>query len=234
MQNGGGAGLAAVSGVLVLSEAGIPVPAPADLLLLLVGERAAAGRFPLWAALLAIEVVAVAGTTALFYLCRGPGARLLHRFGPRIGLTDARIARATSVLDRRGTPALTVGRAAPGLRTVTVVAAGTGRTAPRRALPALIAGASLFLQGHVLLGYALGESARDVLDRAKGPFIVAVVGLLVVGAVVWFARRGRRGGAAVQAWSEACCPACLAIGALTGERRGARAAGAVPEVVTSR
>jgi hypothetical protein len=68
----------------------------------------------------------------------------------------------------------------------------------------------------VLLGYAFGASAREVIDRAKGPAVVAIVALLAVGAVVWLLRRGRRGG--VQAWSEACCPACLAIGALGGAR----------------
>jgi membrane protein DedA with SNARE-associated domain len=209
----GSTGLAALTGVLTLSEAGVPVPAPADLLLLLVGERAAAGQYPLWAAVLAVEVCAIAGTTLLFFACRGPASRLVARFGPRVGLTTERVDRATALLDRRGAPALTFGRAAPGLRTVTVVAAGTGRAPARRALPALVAGASIFLQGHVVLGYAFGDSARAVLDRARGPAIVAVVVLLVAGFAVWFARRGRRG--AIGAWSEACCPACLAAGALS-------------------
>jgi membrane protein DedA with SNARE-associated domain len=96
---------------------------------------------------------------------------------------------------------------------VTVVAAGAGRVPGRRALPALIAGASIFLQGHVVLGYAFGDSARALLDRAKGPTLAAVAVLLVVGFLVWIRRRGRRG--AIGAWSEACCPACLAVGALS-------------------
>jgi membrane protein DedA with SNARE-associated domain len=228
----GGTGLAALSGVLTLSEAGVPVPVPGDLLLLLVGERAAAGRFPLWAALLAVQVVAVAGTTLLFFLCRGPAARMLKRFGPRVGLTEERVSRATDTLDRRGSPALAIGRAAPGLRTVTVVAAGTSRLDPTRALPALIAGATLFLQGHVLLGYGFGASAREVVDRAKGPAIAAVVALLVVGLIVWFVRRGRRG--AAQAWSEACCPACLAISALSAPRAATNLSPPSPQAVDAR
>ena len=54
--------------LLLPMEAGIPIPIPADLVMLLIGERAAAGSFPLWAAVLALEVVAVLGSAALFLL----------------------------------------------------------------------------------------------------------------------------------------------------------------------
>ena len=45
--------------VLVVMEAGVPIPVPADLVMLLVGERAAAGAVPLWLALTAFEMVAI-------------------------------------------------------------------------------------------------------------------------------------------------------------------------------
>ena len=49
-------------GLLVLSECGIPMPIPADVLMLLVGERAAAGVLPLWLAALAFALIAAVGT----------------------------------------------------------------------------------------------------------------------------------------------------------------------------
>jgi hypothetical protein len=48
---------------------------------------------------------------------------------------------------------------------------------------------------------------------------VVLVGLVVVVAIFWFARRGRRGGA--QALTEAACPLCLVLGA-AGEREAER------------
>jgi membrane protein DedA with SNARE-associated domain len=161
--------------------------------------------------------VAVIGTTALFAAARGTGHALVRRFGPRLGLTAARQARAVALIERRGWTALALGRATPGLRTLTVVAAGGSGLSPRRALPALIAGSSAFLQLHLFLGYFLGSAARHVLQAATGPALAAA-GVLVLAAITfWLVRRGRRVGTASLA--EAACPACLAL-ALLAEQPG--------------
>jgi membrane protein DedA with SNARE-associated domain len=211
----GGLGVPAAVAVLVPMEAGLPIPLPTDLVILLVGERAAAGAVPLWLAVLAMEAVALIGTGALFLACRGIGQPVVSRFGPRVGLTAARLGRAVAMVERRGRPALAIGRGTPGLRTITVVAAGSSGLSWRRAVPALVAGSSVFLQLHLFLGYFLGRPARELIERATGPAIALVVALLVVAAIVWLVRRGRRGGA--QAWAEAACPACLVLG-VVGER----------------
>ncbi len=71
--------------LLVPMEAGIPIPIPADLVMLLIGERAADGSFPLWAAVIALEVVAVIGSAALF---------LIARAGPRVARSGRTCASA--------------------------------------------------------------------------------------------------------------------------------------------
>jgi membrane protein DedA with SNARE-associated domain len=80
--------------VLLPMEAGVPIPVPADLVMFTVGERVAAGAFPLWLAVAGFEIIAVIGTGALFLACRGPAHRLVTRFGPRVGLSHARVSRA--------------------------------------------------------------------------------------------------------------------------------------------
>jgi membrane protein DedA with SNARE-associated domain len=113
-------------------------------------------------------------------------------------------------VDRKGRGALTAGRATPGLRTVTVVAAATSRLEPARAIPPLVVGSTVFVQLHLVLGYVFGPVARSALEAAKGPAIAVLVVVAVAGAAYWLRRRGRAAGA--QAASEACCPACLALG----------------------
>src|ERR1700687_3986464 len=78
-------------GLLVPMEAGVPIPLPADLVMFAVGERVAAGAFPLWLALVGFEAVALIGTIALFLVCRGPGHAAIERFGPRVGLGPGRL-----------------------------------------------------------------------------------------------------------------------------------------------
>ena len=167
------AGAAGLSGWLALvlllpMEAGVPIPIPADLVMFTVGERVAAGAFPLWLAVAGFEAVSIIGTTVLFLACRGPAHRLVTRFGPRIGLSRARVSRGAALVERRGRSALAIGRGTPGLRTVTVLAAAASGLGWRRALPALILGSSVFPQLHLVLGLLLGPLAVQAFNAAKG------------------------------------------------------------------
>jgi membrane protein DedA with SNARE-associated domain len=216
-----GGSVAAALGLLVLTECGIPLPVPADLLMLLVGQQAAAGTLPLWLAAAAFVIVGAVGTSAGFVLARGPGRALLARLGPRVGLGPQRIDRATDLVVRRGRGMLTLGRMTPGLRTITVVAAAAAVPA-QVALPLLVLGSAIFLEAHLVLGYLLGAAATRVL-AAAAPVLVAVLVLLALLALAraLLRRRARAGSreadasadvsADVRAWSEAACPACVAI-----------------------
>jgi membrane protein DedA with SNARE-associated domain len=173
----------------------------------------AAGRFPFWLAVAGFEVIAVAGTTALFMACRGPAHRVIARYGPRLGLTEARISAAVFA-ETRGRAGLAIGRATPGLRTLTVIAAGVSGLSGRRALPALILGSSVFLQIHLVLGLLLGPLADRAFNQANGPALAALAaGVLAF----WRARRRSR---APAAWMEAACPACIGVRVLAERTPG--------------
>jgi membrane protein DedA with SNARE-associated domain len=196
--------------LLIPMEAGVPIPIPADLVMFTVGERVAAGAFPLWLAVIGFEVVSVIGTTALFLACRGPAHHLISRLGPRIGLSHARVSRGATFVETRGRSALAIGRGTPGLRTVTVLAAAASGLKWRRALPALILGSSVFLQLHLVLGLLFGPLADRAFNAAKGPALLALAVLVAGAFVFWRVRRGKRGGG--EAWAEAACPACIGLG----------------------
>jgi membrane protein DedA with SNARE-associated domain len=211
-------GVPALILVLLASDAGAPIPFPTDVLLVVLGERAGAGALPLWLAVLAVELVAVVSTAVLFIVCRGPGYGLVSRFGGLIGLTEDRLARANAVVERRGRLGLAIGRATPGLRTITVVAAGGSGLRLRRALLPLAIGSTVFLQLHLILGYVVGPEAREAIAALTRPFLIVVVVLAGAAAVAWFV--GRRRGRADDGpalWHEGVCPVCLAAAAV--ERR---------------
>jgi membrane protein DedA with SNARE-associated domain len=204
-------GVPALVLVLLASDAGAPIPFPTDVLLIVLGERAGAGAVPLWLAVLAVEFVAVVSTAALFVVCRGPGYRLVSRFGRLIGLTEDRLARAHAVVERRGRVGLALGRATPGLRTITVIAAGGSGLRLRRALLPLALGSTVFLQLHLILGYVIGPEAREAIAALTRPFLIVVVALAGAAATVWFiGRRRSRANDGPALWHEGVCPACLA------------------------
>jgi hypothetical protein len=53
---------------------------------------------------------------------------------------------------------------------------------------------------------------KEAIHRATRPILLILVLAAVAGAAVWILRRGRRAG--FQAATEACCPVCLALGAI--------------------
>ena len=213
-------------GLLALTEAAIPVGVPGDVLMLVVGERAAAGAASPWAAVVGLQAALVVGAVALFLALRGPAHGMLVRLGPRVGMTEARLGRVRGLVEQRGAGGLAVGRATPGLRTLTVVAASTAGLSPARALPALVVGSTVFVQAHFVLGYLFGPAVLEVFERTL-PVALGRGGLLlIVAAVVWLRRRGRGGG--VQAFEEAGCPVCMVVGAAGDRLLAARPASPPP------
>jgi membrane protein DedA with SNARE-associated domain len=205
-----GQAIGAAVAIILATEAGLPVPFPADVVLLGLGERAGAHAVPLWVVMVSLELVVVVGTCVLFFMARRLGHRLVQRLTARHPAIGTQIDRARRTLDKRGSVGLVAGRATPGLRTVTVLVAALSAIPARVALAALLIGGSIFVQGHVLLGFAVGPAARKALQGL--PILGIGIIVLAVGAgfAVWIVRRGRSAGR--RGWEEGSCPACLVLG----------------------
>lgn len=216
-------GLAAILVVMLLKEIGLPVPVPSDLIMITAGVQAATGSYGLLELVVAIEVAIVVGGSLHFLLVRGAGRAFVHRAGPYVGLTPARIERATAAIQGRGPLAIILGLNVPGARAGVVVAAGLAGLTYRAVMPAAIAGNTIFYGWHIALGFVAGPSAAALLEGVNLPLMPVLLGLALLGLVVWLALRGRRRAGArpeeatldsLHSWTEAACPACLAATAL--------------------
>ena len=134
---------------------------------------------PLWAVMLWLEVVVIAGTLTLLLLARRLGHGLLERLSSRRPAIGARVDRVRGAIERRGSLGLAVGRTTPGPRTLTVLVAALSTISFGVALGALVLGSSIFAQGHLLLGYAIGPPARAFVERL--PLVAIGVSLLLAG-----------------------------------------------------
>jgi membrane-associated protein len=179
--------------VLVLvEEAGIPVPVPGDFLMLALGVNARAGRIPLWEGVLALEVATLLGASLLYFVAVRAGRTLVYRYGRYMHLTPERLDRAERWLVRRGTVAIVLGRLTPGLRMATVIACGVFKVPFWRFLPSLAVGGLLYILFYTLLGYFFGPAVLEAVAGVHLP--IGLLGSLVplVVLVVWIAR-ARRG-----------------------------------------
>jgi len=207
-------GLAVVIGLLLVKEAGVPVPVPGDLLVIGLGVGAAQGRFDPVVAIVAIVVASIVGGSIQFLLIRGPGRRLLVGLLRRFGVPEERIERQTDRVRRGGARAVAIARMTPGIRVVAIAAAGLAAMPFARFALGLSGGNAVFAGGHFALGLAFGSAAASIAGGLVVP-IVALGVLVLVGFVGWRLIARRRAGAAGEAadWTDACCPACLLLGA---------------------
>jgi hypothetical protein len=109
---------------------------------------------------------------------------------------------------------------------VRVLVIPSAAIAPVAAIPfglGLAVGNAAFTTAHFAIGAALGPAASSVVGSVGTAVVMLVVVLAVVGAVGWLLIARRHGGARrdpeerrpwAVAWSDAACPACLALGSI--------------------
>ncbi len=184
-------GLVAAFVFLFIEEAGVPVPVPGDVLMLILGIRARDGLVPLWQAIGTTWLGTIVGSSLLYYGSRLAGRGLVYRYGRFIRLTPERLDDAERWLKRRGSRAVFLGRLVPGLRIVTAVACGVFEVPFRVFWPSMAVGALLYIIVYTLLGYFLGPPVLDLLERVQIPF--GLLGSLVpVTIILWWTIRARQ------------------------------------------
>jgi membrane protein DedA with SNARE-associated domain len=213
--------LAGIVGLLLIKEAGVPVPIPGDLIVIGAGASlAAAGPAPAGGALALILAAGYAGGTIQFALLRGAVRGPLLRVLARFGVAPERVEGLAARLRRTGTRGVAVSRMTPGVRVASIAACGLAGLPLGAFVAGLVIGNTVFVGAHFALGFALGASAEGVLrglGGAVGPIVIGIVVLALVGAAGWWWLRRRRRATGPElipvsvAWADAACPACLAL-----------------------
>lgn len=175
---------------LMLLECLFP-PIPSEAILPFAGFAVFEGRMGFLPALAAATAGSLAGNLALYAAARHGGAALVTRHGRRLGVTPGRVRRLEGWMTRWGSATVLVCRAVPLARTAVSLPAGLARMPAGRFAVLTTIGSLAWNAVLIGLGWALGESWRDV-ERALGPVSTAVVVLVAAGTLVAVALVRRR------------------------------------------
>jgi len=167
-------GLLSVSVIQFLKSAGVPLPVPVGLFMVLLGAQASEGSISLWLAWLALTLASVLGASLLFAFVRWISPAELLRYGRFIGLTEPLLNRAEAELNERGQPAIFVARLIPGLGLAIVVVCALLGLPFRKFWPAVALAALAYTGASLALGFVFGPAVVDTLEQ-----IVLPIGLLV-------------------------------------------------------
>jgi membrane protein DedA with SNARE-associated domain len=210
-----------LAGLLLIKEAGVPIPIPGDLLVIGAGVASSGNPATAVIALVAILIAGYVGGAVQFLLVRGGLRRAVLALLARFGVSQARIDALANRLRNGGARGVAIARATPGVRVPAIAASGLAALSFRPFLAGLVTGNSLFVGGHFLLGFVIGPPAVSFLEKQGLALTVgAFVLLAVIGAVGWLLLRRSRRAATFAAWADAACPACLTL-AVIGRERGA-------------
>jgi membrane protein DedA with SNARE-associated domain len=209
-------GLLGLAALLFVKEAGVPIPVPGDLVVIGAGIAAGRGDLDPLSTLVVILAAGLVGGVIQFLLVRGVGRRPLLAVLARVGVPAARPEAVAGRLRDRGATGVAIARATPGVRIVAIAASGLAALPLARFTAGLVVGNGLFVSGHFVLGLVVGPPAMALVAGGTGPIVVGLVAVGIAGAVGWWLIRRLRGGTspAVGDWADACCPACLALGAI--------------------
>src|SRR6266540_3775699 len=177
--------------LLFLEESGVPPIIPGDLLMVLVGVRAAEGRLRLLEALAVLELATVLGGTVLYWVSAWAGHPLAYRLGGYVGASPQRLDAAAAALRRRGARAIVLGRLVPGFCIFTAVAAGVLGFPYRYFAPALALGGFVHLLAFVMLGYVFGPPVLAVAASLHLPAELLASAAILIALGVWTVRAAR-------------------------------------------
>ena len=179
-----------ITGLVVFAEDALFVGfvLPGETVALLAGAAAKLGHVPLVGVLAVVVVAAIVGDSVGYEVGRSLGPRILDL--PLLQKRRARLDSARAFLARRGGSAVFLGRWIAFFRAVMPALAGTARMPYRRFLVFNAAGGLAWGGAVVLLGYAAGASYAQVEKVVGRDAAVVVLGVVVVGLIVWrFSRR---------------------------------------------
>ncbi len=185
-------GYAAVLGLVLIEDFGVPVPG--ETVLILASVYAGTGRLNIVLVALLGFLGAVVGDNIGFAVGHFGGRPLVDRYGRYILLTPERVERATSFFERHGGKIIVVARFIEGLRQANGIIAGLSGMHWARFLAFNALGAALWVGVWASVGYASGPHINSVYNTAtKYELYLAIAfGLLVAALVARHVMRRRR------------------------------------------
>jgi len=186
--------LVVIAGLVFVEETGIPIPfAPGDLLLIIAGIAIASDTVDAVPMVSALLLATILGAMVGREVFAAVGRPALLKAADALGFRPA-LNRTTDLLQRRGAPAVFIGRLIPGLRITTTQVAGVSKISRLTFAAGLIPSVVVYIAIFVGLGALLGQPAVRMFHRAEHRFFVVTVTVLAALAVIlsvrWLARRG--------------------------------------------
>ena len=182
----------ALFGLVALEEAGIPLPAPSDIVIMIYGSNRRESFVGLASVVLVCAAASTVGTLIPYAITRKWGQPAAHRVARGIDVEQVQVDRWTTRIAARGFAAIFVGRLIPGLRVAMSLIGGTAR------VPVHEFSAAVFLAGVIYwsfwtgVGAIFGPTVRRLIPERYIEVVVIGIPVLFIAYLIFRYVRGRR------------------------------------------
>ncbi|TMF61982.1 MAG: DedA family protein [Chloroflexi bacterium] len=183
--------------VVAIEEAGLPLPAPSDVVIAFYGFRARDEPLTLALVVLVCALASTLGTLLPFGLARRYGETVARRFARWVDVDPRQVEVWTARIARNGFRAVFVGRLIPGARVAMSIVAGTANVRPAVFSSAVFCAALIYWSVWTGIGVVFGPAVRRVIGPAYVQWVLLALPLVVISYLLYrhFAAQRRRMGA---------------------------------------
>jgi undecaprenyl-diphosphatase len=180
-------------GVMAYLETGafVGLIAPGETTVIVGGLVAGQGQISLVLLIALVWTCAVAGDLTSYALGRRLGREFLVRHGPRLKITEARLAHVEDFFARRGGVTILIGRFIGLVRALAPFVAGASRMPLRTFLPYDVLGAGAWATTFCVLGYVFWRSFHQLTTYVSRG-LLAFGSLVALGVAIWWLVQLRR------------------------------------------
>ena len=171
--------------IVGIEEAGVPLPAPSDIVIAAYGYRAREDLAALAIVVLVCAAASTAGTLVPYALTWRFGEGIALRMAGWLEIDRATVKRWESRIKRGGFRAVLLGRLVPGARVVMSLLAGTSKIPIYEFSPAVFIAAAVYWSIWVLVGVTVGPAFR----RIAGAYISYWLLLLPIAFILYLVFR---------------------------------------------
>ncbi|EKN66764.1 hypothetical protein BABA_14942 [Neobacillus bataviensis LMG 21833] len=179
-------------GIIIALFGGIVgLPIPDEILLTYVGYSVFTGKMAYLLSLFCAFIGACSGITISFILGVKLGIPFLHKFGPKLHITEARIERTRKLFNKLGPFLLIIGFFIPGVRHITAYLAGINCYSYKKFALFAYLGAAIWCFTFITLGRLLGENWIHV-GAYLSRYSIYLILLLLLGFIIIYSYRRKK------------------------------------------
>jgi membrane protein DedA with SNARE-associated domain len=172
--------------LIILEEAGIPLPVPGDFIIAYTGYQVTIGAISYIAAFILILISVLIGASFLFYLSRRFGQKIVTKFGRLMHLDTKKIALVEDNFKKYGPIVIIFGRHVPGFRIPVTVFSGISKISYKTFLISTFISVILWIPLYLGVGQRLGVKTVQLFRGHHLYFLIVLIPfILFVGSLIY-------------------------------------------------